>query len=116
MANSARALRPVDAAVNRAVVLICEKCGKRAARGDKNPSYRLASKLKKAAKQELDKGAVKSVLTSCLDVCPDDAVMVVIVPSDQKSPSHYFEAAVDDLDATCDALVAAVRRVAPAIR
>jgi predicted metal-binding protein len=101
--------------VDIALVLVCEKCGSRLARKDEdNVSRRLASRLKKKCKEAFGKKAVRTVLTSCLDVCPEDRVTVAIVPTaGNGAAAQFFEVDVRDVEEAGDLLVKTVRRGRP---
>jgi hypothetical protein len=101
-------LEGIDPPTRLALVFVCEKCGNRIADSGKNPSHRLASRLKKAAKRRCEKGDMRSVLTSCMDVCPDDRIAISIAPSDGRERAAFYTVRSDDLDASADAIVSAV--------
>ncbi len=98
-----------------AAVLVCEKCGKKCGKkqrdSGKNPSHQLASKLKRLGKQEFDKGDLRMVLTSCLDLCPDDRIAVALVPARHDQAAVFLEVEADDLDASSLAIVNSIRRL-----
>ncbi len=104
-------VRLTDAPVELALVLVCEKCGRRVADSKKNPSHHLVSKLKRMTKNEFGKGAVRAVLTSCLDLCPDQRVAIAVIPTASGIPTHFFETDVDDVDEAGSCIVKEVRRV-----
>ncbi len=91
------------------MVSICEKCGKRAGGSGKNVSHRLASRLKRQVKREFSKGDVRIVLTSCMDICPDNAVAVTIAPSAPGIGASFVIVDIDDLEASSEALIRAMR-------
>jgi predicted metal-binding protein len=95
-------MQPVDAPVSNALVLVCEKCGKRLDSDfDENPSRRLVSRLKKLAKKRFGRGEVRAVLTSCMDICPDDRVSVALVTfRGAASKTQFFTVKPDDPEAT----------------
>ena len=69
------------APVSVALILVCEKCGRRLdPDAEKNPSRRLLGRVKKAAKQVFPKGSVRPVMTSCMDICPEARISVAIAP------------------------------------
>lgn len=109
MAKDSRLLQVVDPPVDRAVVFVCEKCGKRADYG-RNPSHELASRIKRLAKRDLDKRDVRSVLTSCLKLCPEDRIAVTLVSTAAHTGPVFFEADYDDVDATAHAVIDAIQR------
>jgi predicted metal-binding protein len=96
------AMHPIDPPVSNALVLVCEKCGKRLDSGsDKNPSRQLVSRLRKMAKKRFDKGEVRAVATSCMDICPDDEVSVAIITfRGRDKDTRFFTVDVDDVEET----------------
>jgi predicted metal-binding protein len=110
-----RLLQPVAPPAKRALVFICEKCGKRIGKSGKNASHRLASHFKRQVKREFDKGDVRIVLTTCMDICPDDRVTVAIQPNAPGVGPTFLAAEVDDIEASGEALIAALRRATSAI-
>jgi predicted metal-binding protein len=105
-----RLLQAVESPVAQAMVLICEKCGKRAGGSGKNVSYRLASHFKRQVKRAFGKGDIRIVLTTCMDICPDDRVTVAITPTAPGSAPLFMLVDIDDLEASSEALVRAIHR------
>lgn len=95
------------------MVSICEKCGKRAGGSDKNVSHRLASHFKRQIKREFSKGDVRIVLTSCMDICPDDGVAVAFAPRAAGIATSFVVVDIDDVEASSKALIGALRRAIP---
>ncbi len=90
----------VESPVTQALVFICEKCGRRADKKD-NASYRLASQIKRSAKQSVGKNGVRAVISPCMKICPDDGIAVTIVPgSESTGRSVHLVADAHDIDAT----------------
>jgi predicted metal-binding protein len=75
--------------VSEALILICEKCGKKLSNSEDNPSRELQSALKEKIKSDGNKGVIRSVLTSCMDVCPKDEIAIAITTSDG-GKDRYF--------------------------
>jgi predicted metal-binding protein len=96
------------------MVFICEKCGKRIGQSGKNASHRLASHFKHEVKREFDKGDVRIVLTTCMDICPEDRVTVAIAPNAPGIAPTFLVADVDDIEASSEALIGALRRASSA--
>jgi predicted metal-binding protein len=92
------------------MVSICEKCGKRAGGPGKNVSHRLASHFKRQVKRHFGKGDIRIVLTTCMDICPDDQVAVAIQPNAAGVGPLFVVVDFDDVEASSGALVNAVRR------
>jgi predicted metal-binding protein len=108
-------LQPVASPAKRAMVFICEKCGKRIDKSGKNVSHRLASHFKHQVKREFAKGDVRIVLTTCMDICPDDRVTVAIQPNTPGVGATFLAADVEDVEASSEALLAALRRASSAV-
>lgn len=87
------------------MVFICEKCGRRGDFNGKNPSFRLASKLKRACKRHLQRGEVRVALTSCMDVCPEDQITVLIQPVAGGHPARFRQADIKDVGAASERLL-----------
>ncbi len=107
MAKHFRLVHPSSAPVSQALVFICEKCGKRAG-ADKHDSHRLASKLKRHIKNEFSKGDIRIVLTSCMDLCPEDRIAVSLQPVDSTLAPTFWEVDLDDLQEGSRALSLAI--------
>jgi predicted metal-binding protein len=94
--------------VSTALVLVCDKCGKRMkADSDENRSRRLVSRLKKMSRELFGKGEVRAALTSCLDICPPDRLSVAIATLD--GPPRFFAVKADDLEATSRKVLREIR-------
>jgi predicted metal-binding protein len=75
----AAGLSPATSPVSEALILICEKCGKKLSRtADDNPSRTIQLRLKEEIRAEGSKGKLRCVLTGCMDVCPSGAIAVGI--------------------------------------
>jgi predicted metal-binding protein len=100
-------MHSIDPPVSNALILVCEKCGKRLdSDSDKNPSRQLVSRLKKLAKKRLGKGEVRALATSCMDVCPDDQVTVAVVTlRGAASNTRFFTVGVDDMEETSNRIL-----------
>jgi predicted metal-binding protein len=68
--------------VTQALILICEKCGKKLSKSDENPSRTLQGALKEKIKSDGNKGVLRAVITSCMDVCPDGQIAIAISKAD----------------------------------
>jgi predicted metal-binding protein len=108
--KASKLIQPISPPVNSAMVFICEKCGRRAGDSGKNPSHRLASKFKHLTKHEFGKGEVRIVLTSCMDICPDDRIAISLQPATNQ-PATFWVSDIDDLDISSEALMGTLRRV-----
>jgi predicted metal-binding protein len=106
---SKRALQTLPPPADRAMIFICQKCGKRAGGSYKQASYELASNLKSAAKRKFVKGDVRVVLTNCMKVCPTDAITVCIQMQQILGRSTYLQAPVDDLEGASEAVLERIK-------
>jgi predicted metal-binding protein len=100
-------MQSIEAPVSNALILVCEKCGKRLDSDfDENPSRRLISRLKKQAKKRFGRGEVRAVLTSCMDICPDDRVSVALVAfRGAASNTRFFAVKLDDPEETSERIL-----------
>ena len=103
-------LTPLPPPATRALVFVCERCGKRAG-GSRRLSYELASKVKRKAKQRWGKGEVRVALTSCIDACPEDAISVSVLPLKGAHSTELVAAGIDDLDEASDDLLRLLRNM-----
>jgi predicted metal-binding protein len=106
-------MHSIDPPVSNALVLVCEKCGKRLeSDSDKNPSRQLVSRLKKLGKKRFGKGEIRAVATSCMDVCPDDQVCVALITfRGASSNTRFFTVDVDDPEETSHRIMREVTSV-----
>ena len=104
-------MQPTEPPVSNALILVCEKCGKKLdSDSDKNPSRRLVSRLKKMAKKTLGRGEVRALATSCMDVCPDGAISIAVV-SLRREGNHtrFYTVTPDDIEETAAHILGAVK-------
>ena len=79
------------APVTEALIFICEKCGKKIASADReNPSRDLQQDLKAMIGETGNKGRIRAALTSCIDVCPKNAIAVAIVDASRSRDDQYL--------------------------
>ena len=71
-------------------MFVCEKCSKRVG-ADKHGGRHLAGALKRQLKSEFPKGDIRIAMTSCMDLCPKDAIAVTLQPVDPALPSMFWE-------------------------
>ena len=103
-------MQSIDPPVSKALVLVCEKCGKRLDSDDENPSRQLVSRLKKLSKKQFGRGEVRAVATSCMDICPDDAVSVAITTlRGPNSGTRFFVVNPEDIDETSEQILKELR-------
>ena len=84
MAKHRSQLNPVESPADEAMVFVCEKCGKHAECSGKDLRQELRGELKERGR----KGAVRVVLTGCLDICPKNGVALGLARSG--SPMEYL--------------------------
>lgn len=103
-------MHKIEPPVSRALVLVCEKCGKRLdSDSDKNPSRRLVSRLKKQAKKSFGRGEVRAVATSCMDLCPEGEISVALMRfRGAGNDTRFFTVSADDIDATATQILEVV--------
>jgi predicted metal-binding protein len=102
-------MQSVAPPVSKALVLVCEKCGKRLDKGDdENPSRKLVSRLKKAAKKSLERGEVRALATSCMDICPDGQVSVAI--ASMSAATRFLTVDLDDVDETAQRILKEIKQ------
>lgn len=69
-------LTKTDAPVD-SLILICEKCGKKKVQADQeNPSSLIQKKIKVKIREELAPGTARAILTSCMNICPANAITI----------------------------------------
>jgi predicted metal-binding protein len=105
MSKAKRLVDDAEAPASRAIIFICEKCGRRTDVDGKNASHRLASKLKRACKRRLEHGEVRVVLTGCMKVCPKERITVLIQPVCGVGTTQFRQASVKDVDGASDRLL-----------
>lgn len=73
------------------LILICEKCGKKLVQNEQeNPSSLIQKSLKMQIKQELPPGTARAITTSCMSVCPSNAITIARVPPLKENPAAQF--------------------------
>jgi predicted metal-binding protein len=105
MSKAKKLVQEVESPVSRAIVFICEKCGRHGDSDGKNASHRLASKLKRACKRRFERGEVRVVLTSCMDVCPDKQITVLIQPVAGVPMTQFRLADINDVEGASETLL-----------
>lgn len=82
---------PVTSPVSQALILVCEKCGKKIAPSpDQNPAKDLQALLKQTIRDTDGKGKLRALITSCMDVCPDGEITVGISWADEAGGKDRF--------------------------
>ena len=105
-------MQAVEPPVTAALVLVCQKCGKRLkGAGDGKSGHRLQSRIKKLSKRTFARGEIRVASTSCLNMCPENRISVVIIPIESVvSQPQFFEVNAHDIDEASDAVLKQVRR------
>jgi predicted metal-binding protein len=84
-------INPVEAPVSEGLILICDKCGKKLeSKSEENPARELQSELKEQGKRRFGKGKIRTVLTSCMDLCPKGEIAVAILKNDSPFQNSQF--------------------------
>ena len=109
--KAGRLVTDADSPVSRAMVFICEKCGRRADPDGKNASHRLASKLKRACKRRFERGEIRIALTSCMDICPEDRITVLIQPVSGVHATRFRQADIEDVDGASERLLQIIAEI-----
>ena len=81
------AVRVVKAPAKQAMVLICRRCERRVDK-DGDSGRRLARRLRKLGRQQLGKGAFRTVFTECMSLCPRDALLAVAIVPGKGAPAR----------------------------
>jgi Fe-S-cluster-containing hydrogenase component 2 len=88
--NTLKKLTPAPAPV-QTLLLICEKCGKKQAlEGEENPSIQIQRQLKSRIKETLKPGMARAITTSCMNICPVNAIAIGYLDSLQQNTSAQF--------------------------
>lgn len=88
--NSLPSLLPVASPVG-SLLLICEKCGQKQIPTDQeNPSKALQKHLKMRIRETMKPGTARTVTTSCLSICPVEAITVGYIDCQEKPQSSQF--------------------------
>jgi predicted metal-binding protein len=84
-------MNDVPSPVSEALILVCEKCGKKLVSGDEeNPARTLQTSLKEKIKEEHGKGKFRAVITSCMDICPKDEIAIGILRPSHSEKDEFF--------------------------
>ena len=100
-------IEAIPAPVSHALIMICDKCGRKLESDDeKNPSRLMQKQLKHEMKEKFGKGYARAVTTSCLDVCPKNQIAVGIADLNSTSqPVQFFLVEGQDPAADCAAIL-----------
>jgi ferredoxin len=90
-------LHKVDSPVDTALILICEKCGKKLSdQGAGDDFARTFQKdLKATFGERYGKNTARAVVSSCMNVCPEGAITVAFAETD--GPTTYYTFRPQDL-------------------
>ena len=87
-------LKPAAPPAEEALILICEKCGKKmAGNSGENPAREIQAALKEKIKECGLKGKYRAVVTSCMDICPFQEIAIGI--SHPKGEDRFLTATGD---------------------
>ncbi|MBC7386271.1 MAG: hypothetical protein H7301_08955 [Cryobacterium sp.] len=105
-------LNAAPSPVSESLLLICEKCGKKLETFDgENPAKILQTHLKETISDRFGKGKIRSVLTSCLDVCPKGELTLAIVRVDRSgAPDTFFTFAPGEPKEQTDEILALAQK------
>lgn len=73
----------VPAPISKAMIFVCEKCGKKLTKSDnpdENPARIVQKTMKKMCVERFGKKVVRPMVSSCMDVCPEGRITVGILP------------------------------------
>ena len=83
-------LKKVDSPVEKSLILVCEKCGKKLEnKPDENPARIIQKALKEKVKSEFGKNEIRPVVSSCMNVCPDGQIAIGILGVDSKNAQFF---------------------------
>jgi predicted metal-binding protein len=98
-------LKSAEASVSEALILICEKCGKKLSKdSDDSPARTIQHALKEAIKADGGKGKLKAVVTSCLDLCPKEEIAVAISRTHSADQFFTLSGKLDEQEAASEIL------------
>ncbi len=84
-------------------ILICEKCGAKL-----NPNKDLAQELKKELKNKIKSlpnlTGFRPMVSSCMDICPDNEMSISVMPLDGKTP-EFFTVGAEDIPQVADQIL-----------
>jgi predicted metal-binding protein len=105
LSKAKRLVSDAESPVSRAIVFVCEKCGRRSDVDGKNASHRLVSKLKRACKRRFERGEVRVALSSCMDLCPEGQITVLIQPVSGIHATQFRQVDIRDADGAAERLL-----------
>jgi hypothetical protein len=78
-------LHTVALPIQKAFILICEKCGKKLdetanEKDGENPSKLLQKFFKEKIKSDLGKDQARAILGSCQNICPNGQIAISVLP------------------------------------
>jgi predicted metal-binding protein len=101
-------MNDIPSPVSEALILVCEKCGKKLVSGDaENPSKTLQMSMKEKIKEDHGKGVYRAVITSCMDICPKDEIAIAIL---RQNGSNEFMTVTGDTESLRDEILARARK------
>ena len=72
----------IPAPISKAMLFICEKCGKKLTTSElpeENPARIIQKSMKKACVERFGKKVVRPMVSSCMDVCPEGRITIGIM-------------------------------------
>lgn len=97
-----KVLKDVQPPVEK-LLLICRKCGTKLQLDENsNPSELIQLKLKKKIKENLPKGTARTLLTTCMDICPEKAIALGYIQTKADNKQIQFKV-LTDIDPDKDA-------------
>ena len=100
-------IEEIDSPVEIALILLCEKCGRKNSEKGKNFAFDLQKELKHSAAEHYGKRQIRTLTTSCFDICPKNRVAACVIPtgSSEKSHARFIELKCDSVERAADGLV-----------
>lgn len=90
MSSEKHQIQPTPPPVTKALLFVCEKCGK-------SESRELVHDLKKAIKARGWKGVYRAALSGCMDVCPKSGITLAVVGVGRAPEFLVSEAGAEDV-------------------
>jgi hypothetical protein len=101
-------LHEVTAPFSETVILVCEKCGAKTCKDPsiENPSRKLQQSLKEEIKRRNENTKQRAVLSSCLNICPEEAISLAILQLGRERSSSFFTINVHDSSQATEEILA----------
>ncbi len=97
----------IDSPIALALILVCEKCGRKVSEKGDNFVFDLQKDLKHAAVQRFGKRQIRTLATSCFDICPKNRVAACVIPTgpNEHGHAHFMELKGDSVERATAALL-----------